>query len=183
MQWLPPTLGAGGGAGGDTDRGQENVCRCSRGEARQAAAADLRAALAPLLSPSSTCRTSRQNESPGFNRGFQGRPMRLDLGVDGPRRSQASLIRPSREAAQAALHRNSNRWAVQWRRITSSSNAPRPLAPPANGTTTISTCSKMAKLSGASSRPMPCRSALLGCGRDANPRLCRNARGGNGGIR
>jgi hypothetical protein len=39
--------------------GQENVCRCSRGEARQAAAADSRAALAR------SCRQARRAERPG----------------------------------------------------------------------------------------------------------------------
>ena len=32
--------------------------------------------------------------------------MRLDLGVDGPRRSEANLIRPSRGALKRAPHRN-----------------------------------------------------------------------------
>jgi hypothetical protein len=49
--------------------------------------------------------------------------MRFDLGVDGPRRSEANLIRPSREGAQAGTPQEFKPWAVPRIRITSPSNA------------------------------------------------------------
>ena len=192
MQWLPPTAW------------RRRRCRRryrSRGRRMSAAALEgrrdrrrllnSRAALAPLLSPSSTCRTSRQNESPGFNRGFQGRPMRFDLGVDGPRRSEANLIRPSREA----LKRRSTREikpCVGWKRITSSSNARRLLAHRASGDDGDYDVLRLGEVVGRIFKA-ECSAGWLALdvdlsfrgrrGSNANARLCRNARGANGGIR
>src|SRR5712671_3543431 len=73
--------------------------------------------------PSSTWRRPRQNESPGFNRGFQGRPIRLDLGVDGPSRPLQPICkdlvirfrrqRLAREAIMAAKEISVKKYVVR----------------------------------------------------------------------
>jgi hypothetical protein len=77
--------------------------------------------------------------------------MRLDLGVDGPRRSEANLIRPSRGALKRAPHRNFLGCPMDKDYLTLNARLGL-FARRAHGMMTISTCSPTAKLSAASSR-------------------------------
>src|SRR5436190_17999150 len=87
--------------------------------------------------------------------------------MDLPRRSDANLSRASRKAVQLVSTRI-NIGLSDGKGITSFSNAPQPLAYPAKGMMTISTCWPVMKLAAVSSRPTPRPWEAHGCGHSSS---------------
>jgi hypothetical protein len=120
-----------------------------------------------LLWIAAQCRERpRKMKAPDLTEAFKG-GHEFDLGWTLPRRSDANLSRASRKAVQLVSTRI-NIGLSDGKGITSFSNAPQPLAYPAKGMMTISTCWPVTKLSAVSSRPTPRPWEAHGCGHSSS---------------